>query len=206
MTSFTASNGITVENHGGNWDQTTIHFRGEVLGLTKDRTHSRDVRFEDRDIYALREYFQHEEDERFDRWRWPENPEFVVYAWIADTPRNARGVTVLSESIPRPYTVWEDSLDVLYGDSNDEQARVQARRAARAYFDAHPDPKPWHDAKPGEVWALMVHGIELPFFRVDDERGEWASRDTTYMPWAPFLALNAHGITDGRRIWPEVSS
>lgn len=203
MSEFTASNGITVANHGGNWDRTTIHFEGELLGLPPATAYRRDMTFNDRDFEALREFFQKENDDRFDRWRWPANPEYVVYAWTADAAREARGVTVLSESIPRGYTVWEDNVDTLYGTSENEEARAMARKAARAYFDAHPEPKPWHDAKPGDVWILSHDGGDEYPFGVGD--GAYAG-DFVYAGGESYFRITDPKITAGRRIWPEVAS
>lgn len=186
MSEFTASNGIKLRqsiNGGLNIENATEGWT-TICGI--------DV------VTALREFFQKENDDRFDRWRWPANPEYVVYAWTADPARTARGVTVLSESIPHGYTVWEDNIDTLYGTSENEEARALARKAARAWFDAHPEPKPWHDAECGEVWRLTIDGVEYaatreygPGFRLSNSN-EIFPRDER--------------ITAGRRIWPEVAS
>jgi hypothetical protein len=65
-------------------------------------------------------------------------------------------------------------------------------RAARAYFDAHPEPKPWESAAVGDVWVLTIAGKE---HAVTFRRG---------------LAIHMNGacveldkVTDGRRIYPE---
>lgn len=96
-------------------------------------------------VDALREFFRAEEDERLGRWRWPENPDYVVYHW--GQPLTA-GVVVTSESAAVPSRV-------LHRDADPEN-RTPEYRAARAYFDAHPEPKPWHDAKPKEVWEFRT--------------------------------------------------
>lgn len=194
MSEFTASNGIKLRqsiNGGLNIENATEGWT-TICGI--------DV------VTALREFFQKEKDDRFDRWRWPANPEYVVYAWTADPARTARGVTVLSESIPRGYTVWEDNIDTLYGTSENEEARVLARKAARAWFDAHPEPKPaWHDAKPGEVWVITTRNVgdevavrvalvnEVLIF-------EYITSPTTH------LSITSDRIESGRRLWPEVAS
>lgn len=183
MNEFTASNGVRVRRtSGGTLAISVIHFTASEEN-------------------ALREFFQREADERLGRWRWPENPDYVVYPTVADTVtrRQARGVTVLSETIPRPYTVWEDNVDVLYGTSTDEGSRQQARAAAKAYFEAHPERKPWEDAKEGDVWIItpskaitLGERVEYPAIfqagRFRDHGGSWEARD----------------ITDARRIWPGV--
>lgn len=57
-------------------------------------------------------------------------------------------------------------------------------------------PKPWHDAKPGEVWVLTgAGGLEQPWRRTD--RGRWLSCTTGKVEYN-----DEHAIA-GRRIWPE---
>lgn len=196
MSEFTASNGYTVAP-----DQDGDYSIRDPRGRnTLDHCEWLD----EADMCALREFFQKENDDRFDRWRWPANPEYVVYAWTADPAREARGVTVLSESIPRGYTVWEDNVDTLYGTSENEEARAMARKAARAYFDAHLEQKPaWHDAKPGEVWILSHDGGDEYPFGVGD--GAYAG-DFVYAGGESYFRITDPKITAGRRIWPEVAS
>lgn len=91
---------------------------------------------------ALRELFQSERDKEIGRWRFAENPDVVVY------PRNENKVTVLCEKSGATYH-WRR------GDAVDLGSRsANGRAAAMAYFEAHPLPKPWHSAKPGEMWVL----------------------------------------------------
>lgn len=183
MSDFTASNGIKVENHGGNWDRTTIHFSGEVLGLTEERKNARDMVFEDEDYVALREFFQAEADVRLGRWRWPENPEYVVY------PHRR----VLHEATGGSWDV-----DALSG--------TRAPRIALAAYEAWQDvrfPKPWREAKTGEVWAVTrCGGAEHPMVVegdafVDLKPGEGDRR----------LAFQRDDklIQRAHRIWPEES-
>lgn len=92
---------------------------------------------------ALREFFQHERDEELGRWRWPENPDYVVYP-KANSTTGKRMVRVISET----YGYGRDHCE---GDH--EQSDY--RQAAAAYFAAHPESKPWHDAEDGSVWRLV---------------------------------------------------
>ncbi|KQM38414.1 hypothetical protein [Microbacterium sp. Leaf203] len=181
MNDFTASNGISVANHGGNWDRTTIHFSGEVLGLTKERTNARDVVFEDRDFEAIREFFQAEADERLGRWRWPENPDYVV---IVRPP----GIRVVSEKTGQYLDAARDQYEANPGEPT-------LYGAARAYFDAHPEPKPWHDAAEGEVWILMFRNSSHAWF----VNGEYFQSAKTLTNISKF----DEGIVAGRRIFPE---
>jgi hypothetical protein len=130
MSEFTASNGVTITIDNDNpYGRRLLVSRGDlvvnIIGGPR--------------IDALREFFRAEEDERLGRWRWPENPDYVVYGDDID-------------------------CDVLYepGGGVSHWTRAESRDgadrypsgAAKAFFDTHPEPKPWHDAKPGEVWVL----------------------------------------------------
>ena len=195
MDRYEASNGVVIEFKQDPDGKryllgTTQRTCGDMSGTLTHATGSEEG------VDALREFFRAEEDERLRRWRFPEDPDFVVYAaWTADPPRRGvRGVTVLSESIPHRYAVWEDNIDTLYGTSVDEDARKRARDAARAYFEAHPEPKPWHEAKEGEVWVITYKGEEYPaIFQAGMFRDHGGS-------WDP------DRITAGRRIYPEATS
>lgn len=102
------------------------------------------------DSGGLENYFRDQEDKRLGRWRWPENPDYYVK----------------SMSLDRVAVVYDHSEGLAYGQFNRVNVVNPFRittdpmaNAARAYFDAHPEPKPWHDAKPGEVWVLTVAEI-----------------------------------------------
>lgn len=71
------------------------------------------------------------------------------------------------------------------------------QRALREFFAAHPEPKPWHEAKPGEVWEL-THDGNLGAWHVNGGGKEF------FAPGA-LLDIDNEDITAGRRIWPEVS-
>lgn len=131
---------------------------------------------------ALREFFQHERDEALGRWRSAEYPDFAVYA-------EKDGVHMtLDERTGQAYMTTREG--VLGFD--DEHAQ-----AARAYFAAHPEPKPWHDAKPGEVWVLGIKGSILPDEAYQFTDGRF--RPTSMRAFWPRF----EDIATGRRIWPE---
>lgn len=187
MKKFEASNGVRLTEHPDGTAR--IVFPGSRLfSWTRPE-----------EMEALREFFQHERDEELGRWRWPDNPDYVVYPYTFDSPRpGIRGVTVLAEEEPRLLTVWEDNIDTIYGHSNYEDVRSAAREAARGYFEAHPERKPWEDAKEGDVWIVTPskalsggERVEYPaIFQAGsfrDHGGSWEARD----------------LTSARRIWPE---
>lgn len=139
---------------------------------------------------AMREFFLHERDSDLGRWRWPENPQYVVYpSELYLTPPNADLVTVVNERNGQSSRCRQE----------DDGSLGHFSLAARAYFAAHPEPRPWHDAKPGEVWAITTENVadEVAVQRTDT--GDWQYCDG--------LTYRDHElkIETARRIWPEVS-
>lgn len=138
---------------------------------------------------ALREFFRHERDEELGRWRWPENPDYVVY------PDYDGHVSTLHEITGIERGSY--SRDGVTG-ANDNATSVLA---ARAYFAAHPISKPWHDAKPGEVWLLtLAGGDEQPSVVFDFDGVAHFS-----IPGIEDFSINYGRITAGRRIFPEAT-
>lgn len=130
---------------------------------------------------ARKEFYQHLRDKELGRWRAPEAPNFVVYT--TNTPGWVRVVdenTGLAARYSRDITGCSG-----YGDT------------ATRYFEAHPEPKPWHDAKPGEVWVLEFGGDKRAYNRTANLFTNW---DTSSL-----LPTDA-GIKSGYRIWPEGDS
>lgn len=167
MNDFTASNGFRIEVNRSDPNRIAVVNAGGHLEsvLAPDRMH------------ALREFFQAEADERLVRWRWPENPDYVVYPRVDH-------VAVVNEKSGNALQATRDQAEINTG----------LCRAARAYFDAHPEPKPWHDAKEDDVWIITYNGVEYPsIFQADRFRGHGGS-------WGP------DDITAARRIYPEVAS
>lgn len=116
-------------------------------------------------VEALREFFRAEEDERLGRWRWPENSEFAVYpSYLYKHPADADEVNVVNTSNGASHRVKRGDPPRLFGYFSE---------AGQAYFDAHPEPKPWHNAQPKEVWQ----------FRTTDDRQYalgWVALDGTW--------------------------
>lgn len=178
---FTASNGAKVR-YGPLGEMEVVPPKDAPLWLPVSKTK------------AIREFFQAERDAELGRWRWPEDLDYVVYA--VDS-----GWFVLNEQTgATKHYGYRDHAQV--GNSLLSQA-------ARAYFEAHPEPKPWEDAKPGEVWELtMKPGVcdrfnPTLFRAVGREFGgiDFYAVEPSYT--VTHLGENASVITSGRRIWPE---
>lgn len=166
MNDFTASNGVRVRR-------------------INDWTVDVEATFERYGV-AIREFFRAEEDERLGRWRWPDDPEYVVYA-VDEV------LTVIDET---------DGSHQTFSAVNRIRNAVSPNkwhRAAAAFLDAHPGPKPWHDAKPDDVWILTIDGEEVPAL-IDGDR------EFHHRSHHRFRSVLDESITAGRRIWPEVSS
>lgn len=188
MNDFTASNGIGVEIN----DEEQIVFAVGNRPITPIWTNSSELK-------ALREFFRAEEDERLGRWRYPGDPDFVVYGLDGE-----QAVRVIRESTAV-------SFDYLRDEHRSSIPNAFAA-AAYAYFDAHPERKPWHDAKPGETWRLTVNDripLEIDLtFNVIGVEGVIPSRFARPQVGGEQMEypLDSPAITAGRRIWPEVSS
>lgn len=186
MNDFTASNGMEITHDP---DRLVV----ERLGMSR-RTVLTPPEFS-----ALREYFIAKEDERRGRWRWPENPDYVVYPQPDEAFERMFGpgldLVILRES---------DGMTKGYVRTEDQGGPPMAHRvdhmlAARAYFDAHPEPKPWHEAKSGEVWLLKARDAEEIWYV---RKGHFRDIDGLGLR----MPLDNAIITAGRRIWPEVSA
>jgi hypothetical protein len=175
---YTASNGVIVKLDEHN--QLVITQPGSYYSTRDDGT-----------TEALREFFRFEEDERFLRWRWPENPEFIVFPSVVfQHPADAAVVQVVNEANGQSRRVRRDDPDrSLYGYFSE---------AAEAYFDAHPEPKPaWHAAKEGEVW--LVEETEAPAIVARADTGHLMFYGTNWQHAVEHARI-------ARRIYPEDDS
>lgn len=189
MEQYKASNGYRVElNDEG--DLTIKNADGE-------NTLTRYGHLDDYDQLALREFFRAEEDERLGRWRWPENPDYVVYPdgtsrrVVREPDGQSMSVSLHDRKVMTTY------LDSYVG-------------AARAFDSAHPEPKPWHDAKPGEVWVLRIATgstfDHAPAVVSSSANGGAIFTAATYdAAGTEEITLNDPQITYATRIWPEES-
>ena len=137
---------------------------------------------------ALRAFFQAERDEELGRWRDPENPNMVVY------PHDDVNTTVHDETTGA-YLNWSREQA-----EDDEYSHGFGFATARAYFAAHPEPKPWDAAQPDEIWVLTINNDREEVFRCG-ENGLYSLK--TGNPLGSLLSCSHNKITAGRRIWPE---
>lgn len=139
---------------------------------------------------ALRELFQSERDKELGLWRFADDPDVVAY------PRNENKVTVFCERTGTAYH-WNRGDAVDPGNSGGS-----GRAAAMAYFLAHPLPKPWHRAKPGELWVLswMVRTLTLQPALVGND-GKFTMRDHAYSQKT--VDLTDSRIVDAKCVWRD---
>jgi len=179
MNNFTASNGMVISpDEDGDL---------RVLSPSGRNTLDQAPFLDGDDIEALREFFQAEADEHLGRWRWAQEPEFVAY-WNPVL----RHLTVVYEPAGGSTVFEPDSM-------RPEPLGGKPAAVARAYFDAHPEPKPeWHDASEGEVWELQTKAGTGAWF----VNGNYFQSTETLTN----IAKTDAGIISGRRIFPVVSS
>ena len=191
MNTFTASNGLKVilTNAGStgytpNNDQTEST---SYLGFAE--------------MVAWREFFRAEEDERLGRVRMEGFPGLYAYRY------NSGWINVVDEHDGTATEHRRQDVDAC----RDQSFVSESERFARAYFDAHPEPKPWHDAKPGEVWVLRIPTgptfDHAPAVVSSSANGNVIFTAATYdAAGTEELVLTASQITYATRIWPEVAS
>jgi hypothetical protein len=194
MNDFTASNGVIVREHPGAIGvRRSVEDRDPVPVPGFTRPERVQTYFDPRQWDAVAEAVRAEEDARLGWWRYPADPDFVVLE-----PRDGQPVRVLRLSTGR-------SLD--YFRSEPRVAHPSAfASTAYAYFDTHPEPKPWHDAKPGEVWLLDADTFSGLHF-VAESLGFVGGIGFMSIPGGNRgPGLTARVIKTARRIYPEVTS
>jgi len=182
-TRFTASNGLYVEN-------------GQVYLPDGTRANVSSVR-----AVALIEYGAHkaqaERDAALGRLRSVEHPDYFAVGEGNDSVR------VCDESMIR---VWGFSREIAMKEPNaySGTGSEAACSVAREYFAAHPvpEPKPWEQATPGEVWVLTFPDGTSEAYKV-------YPGGTLITCWESnrlkSLTRDGSDAIAGRRIWPEVS-
>lgn len=173
MIKFLASNGIYIVAEDDHLKVTATDDR--VRYLLRDST------------IALREFFLAERDADLGRWRSSEHPGIYVVPFDHDPNL----VQVVKEEGGTAYAQFSRNM-ALQSSSFDPMIQ-----SAREWFETRPEPKPWHDAKPGEVWLLEVLGLEDEFLRVQYQGERWLNTHTG------LVVPEAEDATAGRRIWPE---
>lgn len=140
------------------------------------------------DAEGLREFFQHERDQELARWRWPANRDYVVYH-----ARNVNGDHKVMRESDGHGMLWGRDMEPAPHSSDGLES------AARAYFDAHPERKPWEHANNEDIWALTI-GPNEKIYQFDSTNRFF---DQVGSGFTKGISANSRGITAGRRIWPE---
>ncbi|WP_136057290.1 hypothetical protein [Microbacterium sp. K24] len=167
-TAFTASNGVRI-----------LELAEGVGFILPDQSDYSKFGITAAKAEAIVEWGLAKRDAEIGRWRWAENPNFVVYP-------HERGVVVVDEKA---------GTNGYY--QRGEYTRSPDADAAHAYFEAHPEPKPWEDAKPGESWKLREE-MAYPGMAFRTEEMGWL--------WATGRPVDLTRIVDGQRVWPENAS
>lgn len=143
------------------------------------------------------EFFQAKRDEGLGRWRWPENPEWVVYPKRPGySAYNGADLLVINER-------HGSSMEYVRADDDGTEyvgLDEPAAEAARAYFEAHPERRPWENANDGDIWEFedgQYIADRGRFFRLP-------LVPPTDPSWRP--AGFASNFTAGSRIYPEDAS
>ena len=136
----------------------------------------------------LRAHLQAERDQELGRWRDPEIPDMVCFPVVGDLD----AVWVGYEGSGLAY--MRERNQAFY-------AGNKFSEVARRYFAAHPEPKPWEGAEPGEFWILTVDEKTNPYkIWTDTQRVRRFERvERAYTT----ICLNDPRITAGHRVWPE---
>lgn len=180
MTEFTASNGYTIlarKNATVDWWSADEKQRGIIQVFTHSQVWQ-----------ALREFFQHERDEELGRWRHPEDPRYVVYGGYSPGEER-RFARVVQEQMGIVSIVYE---------GKDHQSEVHD--IAVAYFEGHPERKPWLEADAGDIWVISAEGEEQ--FAVHAIAGLFGSVQFVTVGGKPVNMSNST-FTGFRKIWPE---
>lgn len=179
MDKFTASNGLEIDARANG---AYYVWEGDEFGSILSHLNPDEVE-------ALREFFRAEEDERLGRWRWPENPDYVVHGGARDTFGRRQAIVIN-----------EGTTDKTAFTPSSATGQSEKHRAARAFFDANPEQKPWHDAKPGDLWVLDLRGsiLSAEVYRFTEWRVFWPVDNPDSVYFDPTNPI----IEDARKIWP----
>ena len=142
----------------------------------------RDLALTTADFEALRAFFQAERDIELGRWRDTENPDMVAYRMPEEDDEDGRCVRVLDENTGDNHWEWE---------------RIATSGPGLRYFATHPEPepRPWLEAKPGEIWEIGL--LELGPSACLVTKGDFVEISGRFE-----VAIGSSLIESGRRIWP----
>lgn len=144
-------------------------------------------------VMDVEEWAQAKRDAELGRWRWPENPDWIAVEGSRE--ENGRTVVVVNERTLERFWLNDQVLRIP-ADAHD------SRHAGRAYFEAHPERKPWQRAQVGEVWVLSTADGETDAYTAMPVRGGGIAFEA---PEGRYL-LDDADIESARRIWPEDAS
>ena len=143
----------------------------------------RDIALTTANFETLRAFFQAERDDALGRWRDPENPDMVCYPVAYDLD----AVLVMYEGDMTRYyatrSTWKDVTPYYVSET------------AGRYFAAHPEPKPWENAKEGDYWVQTI-GSEPSLWHQGVRRQFWTNGER-------LSVTDLKDATAGHRIWPE---
>lgn len=144
-------------------------------------------------VKSLREYFRDERDRELGRWRSSADPIFVGYKARPGKVKLVNEVTGDHEFYSRRQA------------GQFSQSEFDA--IAEEYFDAHPEPKPWHDAKQNDVWALQIKGSslgpELYRFAQDTTCADSKVFRPVNNPDRVFFEARSSLIESAEKVWPR---
>lgn len=146
--------------------------------------------------FDAEEWFQAKRDADLGRWRWSENPTYIVKEGKPNGDfGNGRTVHVFNEETFERFHFNERVMSANGG-------APAAHQAARAFFSAHPAHHPWHDAQPGEFWLVehmgMVEVCQVVKGRFEGRDGTLGSRVS--------MPVTHSSITVAVRMVAEVAS
>lgn len=143
-------------------------------------------------VFDAQEFFQAQRDLDFGRWRCPAEPDWVAQEGERSSD-GRRTVRLFNESTFESFWLNSRVMDEV----DNETAK---HRVARAFFEAHPERKPWQEARPEEAWLLTIDGKQ--WVATVDRMLDFTTSAETFVNGSPDMVR----ITAGRRIWPEDAS
>ncbi|MDY0829084.1 hypothetical protein SK224_08075 [Microbacterium sp. BG28] len=169
---FTASNGVTIDR---DLEGDLAASSGQYLGKDAEQAF--------RELFAAQHPNAHglHRDSRF--------PEYIFIRQHRSDDGDGRAVGVIDLEQKEFFTAWENL---------NRDSRERWIIAGHAWLDANPDPAPWMDAKPGEVWRLTTKSEQ-------SNENAWRLESGAFMFDDGGFVL-ADEIVAGERIWPKADA